>query len=175
MPSAALAHLTRLLEARKLGATLSAVDVPSVTVASSGVALLDARLGGGWPLGAISEVIGGCSSGRTTVLVSTLAQATSQGQVAALVDAVTNDGREVDVTLPTPGFVVEPKLSMCTAAEPYIEEARRIELEQRQALAIQAGMEAKRRTRLMEGPQPSLEPFDREAAAIKVSLQQQAR
>lgn len=87
MPSAALQHLTSLLEARKLGAMVipTVADLP--VGAPSGVATLDARLGGGWPLGAISEVIGPRSTGRTHILVSTLAQATSQGQVVALVDA----------------------------------------------------------------------------------------
>jgi hypothetical protein len=50
------------------------------------VALLDARLQGGWPLGEISEVVGARSTGRTHLLVSTLAAATTQGQVAAVVD-----------------------------------------------------------------------------------------
>ena len=86
MPSAALLHLTALLDARKLGATVTAVEAPPATVAPSGLALLDDRLRGGWPLGAISEVVGSRSAGRTNVLVSTLAKATAEGQVVALVD-----------------------------------------------------------------------------------------
>ena len=44
-------------------------------------------LGGGWRRGEVSEVVGVRSSGRTSVLVATLAAATSRGEVVALVDA----------------------------------------------------------------------------------------
>ncbi len=44
------------------------------------------RLGGGLPRGAISEVTGPCSSGRTGLLMSMLAQLTQAGGIAAYVD-----------------------------------------------------------------------------------------
>jgi hypothetical protein len=88
MPSAALCQLESLLHARKLGATLSAsMDAPAKAVASSGIASLDRRIQGGWPLGALSEVVGPRSTGRMHVLVSTMAAASRQGHVVALVDA----------------------------------------------------------------------------------------
>lgn len=53
-----------------------------------GIADLDDQLGGGVPLGALTEVTGAPSSGRTGVVVSLLAQTTERGDAAAYVDAV---------------------------------------------------------------------------------------
>jgi hypothetical protein len=55
--------------------------------ASTGIAEVDALLDGGLPVGAISEINGPASSGRTTLVLSFLAQRTSAGQVCAWVDA----------------------------------------------------------------------------------------
>jgi hypothetical protein len=55
--------------------------------ASTGIAEVDALLDGGLPVGAISEVSGPASSGRTTLVLSFLAQRTASGQVCAWVDA----------------------------------------------------------------------------------------
>src|SRR5664279_2206114 len=55
--------------------------------ASTGIAEVDALLDGGLPVGAISEVNGPASSGRTTLVLSFLAQRTAAGQVCAWVDA----------------------------------------------------------------------------------------
>jgi hypothetical protein len=52
----------------------------------SGIAALDALLGGGLPRGHLSEVVGGPSSGRTALLHAWLAMATRAGEVAAVVD-----------------------------------------------------------------------------------------
>lgn len=95
-------------------------------------------------------------------------------QLAKMTTTVKNDGKEVEVKLPTPGFVVEPKLSMCSAAEPFIEEARRIDLQQRQALADQAHDEAKRRGLRLSGANPTLDPFDPAPATIRVVLDKPA-
>jgi hypothetical protein len=54
---------------------------------STGVAALDDALEGGWRRGEVSEILGCRSSGRTGVLISTLAAATSRGEIVALVDA----------------------------------------------------------------------------------------
>lgn len=53
---------------------------------SSGIAELDA-LAGGLPRGAITEIFGAASSGRTTALHASLAALTRTGHVCALVDA----------------------------------------------------------------------------------------
>jgi recombination protein RecA len=51
----------------------------------TGIASLDA-LTGGLPRGAITEIFGPPSSGRTSAMVSILAEATAQDEVCALVD-----------------------------------------------------------------------------------------
>jgi hypothetical protein len=48
---------------------------------------LNEMLGGGWPRGALSEVSGPRSSGRTSVLYASLGAALQRGAAAALVDA----------------------------------------------------------------------------------------
>lgn len=90
MATPARAHLESLLRARKLDGTLDTAhplrpDAPEL--AASGVAWLDTRLGGGWPRGQISEVVGPRSSGRSWLAAQTLAQVTREGELAALVDA----------------------------------------------------------------------------------------
>ena len=54
--------------------------------ASTGITQVDAMLDGGLPVGAISEVNGPESSGRTTLALSFLAERTAAGQVCAWVD-----------------------------------------------------------------------------------------
>ena len=90
MKSAAVAHLESLLETRKLGRTLLKPDEdgPAARPVSSGVAAVDEALTGGWRRGEVSELVGGRSSGRTRVLLSTLATVTARGELAALVDTV---------------------------------------------------------------------------------------
>ncbi|MCI0356445.1 MAG: DNA recombination/repair protein RecA [Acidobacteria bacterium] len=53
---------------------------------STGIAEVDA-LTGGVPRGALTEICGPASSGRTSLLLSLLATATARGEVCALVDA----------------------------------------------------------------------------------------
>jgi recombination protein RecA len=53
---------------------------------STGLAALDELLGGGFPRGRISELVGPRTSGRTSVLLRSLARATAGGALAALVD-----------------------------------------------------------------------------------------
>jgi hypothetical protein len=52
----------------------------------SGLPELDALLGGGWPRGALSELCGRRSSGRTSVMLAALARAARAGEATALVD-----------------------------------------------------------------------------------------
>ncbi len=53
----------------------------------TGLASLDALLGGGFPRGRVSEVVGARGSGRTSLLCATLAGETARGGLAAVVDA----------------------------------------------------------------------------------------
>lgn len=86
MASVAVKTLELLLQGKQFGGTLGRIqEVPRL--ASSGVSALDQALGGGWRRGAMSELVGRRSSGRTDVVCRTLAEATRQGQVVALVDA----------------------------------------------------------------------------------------
>jgi hypothetical protein len=92
MSSLARSDLESLLRARKLDNTLPSAR-PGVTsdetaVAATGVASLDAQLGGGFPRGQLSELIGPRSAGRTSLLIRTLAAATARGELVALVDAL---------------------------------------------------------------------------------------
>ena len=49
---------------------------------------IDAQLGGGFPRGQLSELVGARSSGRTTVLHALLAAATRRGELVGLVDSL---------------------------------------------------------------------------------------
>ena len=64
MSSPAVQLLETLLQHKKFAGTL-ARPREATRVAASGIDALDQRIGGGWPLGAISEVVGARSSGRT--------------------------------------------------------------------------------------------------------------
>jgi hypothetical protein len=96
MPSLARADLEALLRTRKLDRTLtSRYPVPALSqeadefvVAATGFPPFDARLGGGFPRGQISELVGPFSSGRTSVLLRALAAATGRGELVALIDAL---------------------------------------------------------------------------------------
>ena len=91
-PSSARSDLESLLRARKLDNTLpgarSGVTSDDMAVAATGVASLDARLGGGFPRGQVSELVGPRSAGRTSLLIRTLTAATVRGELVALVDAL---------------------------------------------------------------------------------------
>jgi hypothetical protein len=73
--------------AGRIPAALSPRPLRSPELLSCGVAEVDALLGGGLPLGAIAELTGARSSGRTTLALSTLAALTRQGHCCAYVDA----------------------------------------------------------------------------------------
>ena len=84
-------QLEALLDARRLGGALRpvwALGGTNVRVTSTGVPWLDQALGGGWRQGEISEIVGGRSTGKTSVLLTSLTAATAEGGVAAIVDAV---------------------------------------------------------------------------------------
>lgn len=86
---AARLRVEALLRERQLDRTVTdalAAPDPQPT-ASTGVPWLDVHLGGGWPCGETSELAGPASSGRTGLLLASLAAATARGDLAALIDA----------------------------------------------------------------------------------------
>src|ERR1051326_3466913 len=95
--SLARADLESLLRARRLDRTLTRVDPstgsglagrdPVHDAAATGAPALDARLGGGFPRGQLSEIVGPRSSGRTSLILQMLAAATARGDLGAPVDA----------------------------------------------------------------------------------------
>ena len=92
----ARADLESLLRAKRLDRTLTSAlpAVPSssphdeLAVAATDLSPLDARLGGGFPRGQLSELVGPRSSGRTALMLQMLAAATGRGELVALVDAL---------------------------------------------------------------------------------------
>jgi hypothetical protein len=94
----ARADVESLLRAKQLDRTLtsSLPGLPGASsnapddliVAATGLPALDVRLGGGFPRGQLSEMMGPRSSGRTSLLLCALAAATARGEVVALVDAL---------------------------------------------------------------------------------------
>src|SRR5216110_3438768 len=93
MAMPARVHLESLLRVKKLDRTLTSAVPPldphdEFAVAASGLTALDARLGGGFPRGQLSELVGPRSSGRTSLLLQLMAAATARGELVALVDAL---------------------------------------------------------------------------------------
>lgn len=90
MPATCRASLEALLRDRKLDRTLVSAGHPRrggfPAVAPTGLLALDRALGGGVPLGQLSEVVGPRSSGRTSLMMTMLAAATARGELVALVD-----------------------------------------------------------------------------------------
>jgi len=86
---ASVAALRARLESslpERLSSTLLLRERAAPLMVSTGVAALDA-LTGGLPRGALSEITGSSSSGRTGVMLAALAGATCRQEVCALVDA----------------------------------------------------------------------------------------
>jgi RecA DNA recombination protein len=86
MRSAAVQQLESLLQAKKLDRAVARAGDHEGDVAPTGIASLDAALGGGWRRGDVSEIVGRRSSGRTSLLVATLTAATARGELVGLVD-----------------------------------------------------------------------------------------
>ena len=87
------AALESLLRARKLDTTLTSAHplqqpAQREQLLPFGPPALEDALLGGLPRGQVSEIAGGISSGRTSLLVSLLARATARGELVALVDAL---------------------------------------------------------------------------------------
>lgn len=93
LPARADRHtLITALRARRLDRTLTTA-LPVVdpqdeqAVGATGLVSLDERVGG-LPRGHLSEIVGPRSSGRTSLLLHTMASATRRGELVALVDAL---------------------------------------------------------------------------------------
>lgn len=91
----ARADLESLLRAKKLDRTLTSALPPSqsstddeLAVSATGLSPLDARLGGGFPRGQLSELVGPRSSGRTSLMLRMMSAAAARGELVALVDAL---------------------------------------------------------------------------------------
>jgi len=84
------AHLLRLQIESALASRIPSALTPAPRIvrptASTGIAALDERLGGGLPTGAISELTGPECSGRTSLALSFVAELTGAGRVCAWVD-----------------------------------------------------------------------------------------
>lgn len=90
MSVAVRAELESLLRARKLDLTLTSATPwsnRSRDVSPTGLAPLDAALGGGLARGELSEIVGPRSSGRTTLVCRMLAAAADRGDAVAVIDA----------------------------------------------------------------------------------------
>jgi len=98
IPSVALA--AHLVPARQLERRDRRARLPT------GAAPLDALIGGGWPKGALSELAGGRSTGRTALLLGSLAEGLRRGETVALVDV----GGTLDARAAARGGVALPRL-----------------------------------------------------------------
>ncbi|MEI9967862.1 MAG: ATPase domain-containing protein [Terracidiphilus sp.] len=87
MPSANALRLQieRTLENR-FPAALSPVPQTMRETAATGIAEIDSLLSGGFPVGAISEITGPATSGRTCLALAFIAERTSEGKVCAWID-----------------------------------------------------------------------------------------
>jgi hypothetical protein len=72
--------------AARFGDAFKQHETKSAEVIATGIAQIDSLAGGGLPRGAISEIFGPASSGRTSFTLATLAAATNHEEVCALVD-----------------------------------------------------------------------------------------
>jgi recombination protein RecA len=74
---------------RDLGANLvrgGPAPPPAACFLPTGLAAIDRVLGGGFPRGRVSEVVGPACCGRTSLALALLARVTAQGELAVLVD-----------------------------------------------------------------------------------------
>ncbi len=88
MPSAAaLRRQIELALESRIPSALTPVPATVREVAATGIDAVDRLLDGGLPVGAISEMVGPASSGRTTLALKFLAARTGEGRYCAWVDA----------------------------------------------------------------------------------------
>jgi len=72
--------------ASRFGSAFKLHEKGPAELLSSGIPQIDSFTGGGLPRGAITEIFGPASSGRTSFMLSALAHATTHEEVCALVD-----------------------------------------------------------------------------------------
>jgi len=87
------ASLIAALATRQLDRTLTSSLPPidpcdEYSIGATNIPSLDAQLGGGFPRGQLSELVGARSSGRTSLVLRMMAAATARGELVALVDAL---------------------------------------------------------------------------------------
>jgi recombination protein RecA len=81
--------LESLLRERKLVPPVAlAGNTDEYATAPTGITALDACLGGGFPRGHVSELVGPRSSGRTSLLLHLAAAATARQEIVAIVDVL---------------------------------------------------------------------------------------
>ena len=85
--------LIAALAARRLDRTLTSSLPPidphdEYAIGATNISSLDAQLGGGFPRGQLSELVGARSSGRTSLVLRMMAAATARGELVVLVDAL---------------------------------------------------------------------------------------
>lgn len=90
---ASRADLESLLRTRQLDRTLTTSLPPldphdEYAIGPTSVTALDAALGGGFPRGQLSEIVGARSSGRASAMQRLMAAATGRGELVALVDVL---------------------------------------------------------------------------------------
>src|SRR5215813_4589994 len=74
---------------RSLTSSLPAIDPgDEYAIGATNIPSLDAQLGGGFPRGQLSELVGARSSGRTSIVLHMMAAATARGELVAHVDAL---------------------------------------------------------------------------------------
>jgi hypothetical protein len=91
MANQVLARLETALRNRKLDGTLTTAlpaweQRDDSAFIATDIAALDTSLCGGFPRGHLSEIVGSSSSGRTAIVLQTIAASTRRGEIAALVD-----------------------------------------------------------------------------------------
>ncbi len=89
IPERGRSHLEALLRDKKLDRTLTTALPAALgedAIAPFGLAALDGQLLGGIRRGHLSEIVGGISSGRTSLAWTWLAAATARGETVALID-----------------------------------------------------------------------------------------
>ncbi len=82
---AALRSQIELALAGRVTAPFAFRDRHAAEVVSTGIAELDARIGG-LPRGGLTEIFGACCAGRTSLLFSALGARTAHGEACALID-----------------------------------------------------------------------------------------
>ncbi len=87
MPSAAaIREQIESVLAMRIPAALSVLSRSAPELLPTGIAEVDTMLGGGLPLGGVTEIMGPVCSGRSTLALSVLAGITGQGAAVAYVD-----------------------------------------------------------------------------------------